>query len=105
MVIRSRVAVARMSAHETILGHSSSSAVLARVMRSKPSPARERLMSASRSALLKALEEMRMEASQPPTMQSWKKRRRVAEAVLGVLSCLSVMTCSMICENLGHDLS
>ncbi|KAI5341111.1 hypothetical protein L3X38_020385 [Prunus dulcis] len=41
-------------------------------------------MSASRSALLKGVEETRMEASQPLWRQSWKKRRRVAAAVVGL---------------------
>ncbi|KAG4958817.1 hypothetical protein JHK87_035450 [Glycine soja] len=50
MVRRSRVAAERMSAQETVLGQASSRAVLARTTRSKASPGRERLMSASRSA-------------------------------------------------------
>lgn len=90
MVTRSRVAVARMSAQETVLGQESSRAVLARVTRSKASPGKERLMSASRSAELKGVEEMRMEASQPLGKQSWKKRRRVPAAVLGLVICLLV---------------
>ncbi|KAK6249431.1 hypothetical protein QQP08_009517 [Theobroma cacao] len=81
MLMTLRVARARMSAHETMPGQESSIAVFARTMTSKASPGRDRLMSASRSALLKELEEIRTEASQPPTMQSWKKRRRVAAAV------------------------
>ncbi|KAJ6949568.1 hypothetical protein NC651_003528 [Populus alba x Populus x berolinensis] len=47
-------------------------------------------MSASRSAELKGVEEMRMEASQPLGKQSWKKRRRVPAAVLGLVICLLV---------------
>ncbi|KAK3010616.1 hypothetical protein RJ639_010792 [Escallonia herrerae] len=83
MDTRFRAATARMSAHETTPGQASSRAVLARTTTSKPSPGRERLMSASRSALLKGVEEMRTEASQPPTRQSCKKRRRAAAAVVG----------------------
>lgn len=64
-------------------GQESSRAVLARTTRSNASPGRERLMSASRSELEKGVEEMRMEASQPSMRQSWKKRRRVAAAVVG----------------------
>ncbi|KAJ6949567.1 peroxidase [Populus alba x Populus x berolinensis] len=79
-----------MSAQETVLGQESSRAVLARVTRSKASPGKERLMSASRSAELKGVEEMRMEASQPLGKQSWKKRRRVPAAVLGLVICLLV---------------
>jgi len=90
MVTRSRVAMVRMSAQETVLGQESSRAVLARVTRSKASPGKERLMSASRSAELKGVEEMRMEASQPLGKQSWKKRRRVPAAVLGLVICLLV---------------
>ncbi|KAK6913160.1 hypothetical protein RJ641_022761 [Dillenia turbinata] len=74
-----------MSAHDTTFGQASSRAVLALTMTSKPSPGRERLMSASRSALLKGVEEMRTEPSQPVRMQSWKKRRRVAAAVVGLV--------------------
>ncbi|PON95867.1 peroxidase [Trema orientale] len=102
MVTKSRAAVARISAQETMPGHSSSSAVLTRVTRSKPSPERERLMSASRSALLKALVATRMEASQPSTRQSWKRRRRVAAAVVGAANCLSCTICRMISGNFGH---
>lgn len=104
MVTRLRVATARMSAHETTPGQASSKAVLARTMTSKPSPGRERLMSASRSALLKGVEEMRTEASQPSTRQSWKKRRRAAPAVVGEVICLLVVVSCMIWLNLGHDL-
>ena len=64
------MAKAKMSAQETTPGQLSSREVLARMTRSKASPGRERLMSASRSAVLKALELMRTEASQPSTMQS-----------------------------------
>lgn len=96
------MATARMSAQETMPGHWSSSAVLMRVTTSKPSPGRERLMSESRSALLKALEAMRTEASHPSTMQSWKKRRRAAAAVVGEASCLSVTTCWTIFSKSGH---
>ena len=85
-------------------GHSSSRAVLARMIRSKESPGREKLISASRSATLKELEEIRMEASQPSTMQSWKKRRRVPAAGGGNASCFSVMSCCMISWNFGDVL-
>ena len=70
MVTRSRVTTARMSVQETVLGHSSSRAVLARTITSKASPGRERLISASRSALLKGVDEMRTEPSQPLGRQS-----------------------------------
>lgn len=96
------MATARMSEQETTPGQVSSRAVLARTTTSKASPGRERLMSASRSALAKGVEEMRMEASQPSTRQSWKKRRRAAAAVVGELICLLVVVSSMICSNLGH---
>ncbi|PON47470.1 peroxidase [Parasponia andersonii] len=103
MVTRSRAATARMSAQETVLGQASSRAVLARTTTSKASPGRERLMSASRSAELKGVEETRTEASQPPRKQSWKKRRRVPAAVVGLAICLLVTVCAMISSNLGHD--
>lgn len=64
------MANASMSEQETIPGQESSRAVLARTTTSNASPGRERLMSASRSALLKWLEVMRTDASQPSTMQS-----------------------------------
>lgn len=89
MTMRFWVAAARISEQETMPGHSSSRLVLIRVIMSKPSPGSDKLMSASRSALLKELEAMRMEASQPSTIQSWKKSRRVAAAVVGEASCLS----------------
>ncbi|KAL3813765.1 hypothetical protein ACJIZ3_015033 [Penstemon smallii] len=60
-------------------------------------------MSASRSALLKRVEEMRTEASQPPTKQSWKKRRREAAAVVGDEICLLVVVSCTICSNLGQE--
>lgn len=91
-----------MSEQETTPGQESSNAVLARITTSKPSPGKERLMSASRSALEKWVEEIKTEASQPSMKQSWKKRRRVAAAVVGEVICLLVVVCSMICENLGH---
>lgn len=90
------MAAARMSAQETVLGQESSRAVLARTTTSKASPGRERLMSALRSAALKGVEEMRMEASQPLGRQSWKKRRRVAAAVVGLVICLLVTVSRMI---------
>lgn len=91
-----------MSEQETIPGQESSKAVLARTTTSKPSPGNERLISASRSALEKCVEEIKTEASQPSMKQSWKNRRRVAAAVVGELICLLVVVCSIICENLGH---
>lgn len=97
------MACARMSAHETMPGQDSSSAVLVRITTSKASPGRERLISASRSAVLKELEETRTEASQPSTMQSWKNMRRAAEAVVGVVICLLVMVSRMILSKSGHD--
>jgi len=94
MIRRSRVAVASMSEQETVLGQESSRAVLIRTMRSKESPGRERLMSLSRSALLKGVEERRTEASQPlGRRQSWRKRRRVAAAVVGDWICFEVTVC------------
>ncbi|XP_074294101.1 uncharacterized protein LOC141621745 [Silene latifolia] len=85
-----------MSEQETIPGQWSSRLALARTKTSKPSPERERLMSASRSAGWKGVEVMRVEASQPVTRQPWKKRRRAAAAVVGCLICLSVVVCSMM---------
>nr|DAD34682.1 TPA_asm: hypothetical protein HUJ06_005322 [Nelumbo nucifera] len=104
MTTKSRAACARISAQETMPGQASSRAVLARTMRSKASPGRERLMSLSRSALLKTLEDMRTEASQPSTIQSWKKRRRVPAAVVGLVICLLVTMSRTISWNLGHAL-
>lgn len=96
------MATAKMSAQETVFGQVSSNAVLARTITSKESPGRERLISASRSAELKGVEEMRMEASQPFIKQSWKKRRSVAAAVVGLVICLLVMVSRMVCSNAGH---
>ena len=83
-------------------GQASSREVLARTTRSKASPGRERLISASRSALLNEFEEMRTEASQPSTMQSWKKTRRVPAAVVGLLICLVVTVSRMIFSKSGQ---
>ena len=83
-------------------GQESSRAVLARTTRSKASPGRERLISASRSAWLKGFVEMRTEASQPSTMQSWKKRRRVPAAVVGLLICFVVTVSRMMELKSGH---
>ncbi|XP_052175941.1 uncharacterized protein LOC127790455 [Diospyros lotus] len=95
--------MARISEQETTLGHASSRAILARVIRSKASPGRFSLMSEPISTLLKALGEMRTEASQPSTMQSWKKVRRMAAAVVGLEICFVVTVSCMIWSNLGHD--
>ncbi|RDX69993.1 hypothetical protein CR513_50819, partial [Mucuna pruriens] len=100
---RSRAAVASMSAHETTPGHSSSSTALVRATASKPSPERGRFTSASRSALLNEFEVTRIEASHPPTMQSWKKSRSVAPAVVGAVICLSVTVLRTMSENLGQS--
>jgi hypothetical protein len=70
--------------------------------RSKASPGRERLMSASRSALLNWLLLMKVEASQPETKQSWKKTRRVPAAVVGLDSCLLVTASEMIFAMAGQ---
>lgn len=97
------MAVARMSAQETVFGHESSRAVLARTTRSKASPGRERLMSASRSAEENGVDERRMEASQPlGRRQSWRKRRSVAAAVVGLAICFAVTVSRMIWLNCGH---
>ena len=80
-----------MSTQETVFGQVSSNAILACAITSKASPGRERLISASRSAKLKGVEEMRMEASQLFVKQSWKKRWSVAAAVVGLVICLLVM--------------
>ncbi|ANM70897.1 unnamed protein product [Arabidopsis thaliana] len=93
-----------ISEQETVLGQASSRAVLARITTSNPSPGRERLIDESRSAVLKAVEETRTEASQPLGKQSWKKRRRAAAAVVGVEICLLVMVSRIMSRNLGHDL-
>ncbi|KAL4377741.1 hypothetical protein GQ457_02G020030 [Hibiscus cannabinus] len=102
MTMRSRAATARMSEQETVVGHESSRAVLARTMRSNGSPGRDKLMSASRSALLNGVEEMRMEPSQPFGRQSWKKRRSVPAAVVGLMICLLVTVSCMIRLKLGQ---
>ncbi|KAK3030076.1 hypothetical protein RJ639_037624 [Escallonia herrerae] len=81
-----------ISEQDTMPGQASSRAVLARTTRSNASPGSERLMSLSLSALLNWLELMRTEASHPLTMQSWKNRRRVAAAVVGVAICFGVMS-------------
>ncbi|CAJ2651197.1 uncharacterized protein LOC123895321 [Trifolium pratense] len=94
-----------MSEQETTPGHSNSNMFLVRVIMSKPSPERERLMSASRSALLKELEVTKTEASQPPIKQSVKKRRSVAPAVEGVDCCLLVTVSFTMSKNFGHDFS
>ncbi|KAM0055534.1 hypothetical protein Hdeb2414_s0006g00207281 [Helianthus debilis subsp. tardiflorus] len=70
MVTRLRVATARISAQETTPGQASSRAVFARTTTSKPSPGRDKLISASRSALLKCVEEINIDPSQPSTRQS-----------------------------------
>ncbi|GJX18637.1 nucleotide-binding alpha-beta plait domain-containing protein [Tanacetum coccineum] len=44
-------------------------------------------MSASRSALLKCVEEIKTEASHPSTKQSWKNKRKAAPAVVGDAIC------------------
>lgn len=100
MMRRSRVAVTRMSEQETVFGQASSRAVLMRTITSKASPGRERLMSLSRSVLVKGVEERRMEESQPlGRRQSWRKRRSVAAAVVGDWICFEVMVCWTICWN------
>lgn len=93
-----------MSAQETVEGQESSRAALARTTTSKPSPGKERLISASRSAVLKGVEEIKVEASQPVTKQSWKKRRRAAPAVVGCEICFEVVVSCMILSKLGQDL-
>ena len=91
-----------MSTQETVFGQVSSNAILACAITSKASPGRERLISASRSAKLKGVEEMRMEALQLFVKQSWKKRWSVAAAVVGLVICLLVMVSRMVCSNAGH---
>ena len=91
-----------MSTQETVFGQVSSNAILACAITSKASPGRERLISASRLAKLKGVEEMRMEASQLFVKQSWKKRWSVAAAVVGLVICLLVMVSRMVCSNAGH---
>lgn len=102
MVTRSRTASARMSAHDTMPGQVSSRVVLARVTTSKASAEREWFISASRSATLKLLEATSIDASQPSTMQSWKKRRRVPAAVAGWADCFRVTVSRTILGNSGH---
>uniref|UniRef100_J3LT35 Uncharacterized protein n=1 Tax=Oryza brachyantha TaxID=4533 RepID=J3LT35_ORYBR len=82
----SRVAMTRMSAQETWLVHcgTASTAALALITVSKPSPARERLFGWSFSAVLFPDDTTITDASQPSTKQSWKKRRTVAPTVTGV---------------------
>lgn len=63
--VASRARTARMSAQETVPGQALSRAVLARTTASKASPARERLMGASLSALFPAVETIRTEPSHP----------------------------------------
>lgn len=103
MMRRSRVATVMISEQETVLGQASSRAVLALTMTSKPSPGSERLIDESRSAVLKAVEEIKIEASQPFGKQSWKKRRIVAAAVVGVVICLFEIASLIMSKNLGHD--
>ena len=91
-----------MSTQETVFGQVSSNTILACAITSKASLGRERLISASRSAKLKGMEEMRMEASQLFVKQSWKKRRSMAAAVVGLVICLLVMVSRMVCSNAGH---
>nr|ACN31636.1 unknown [Zea mays] len=81
----SRVASARMSAHDTWLAHAgtASTAALAWMTVSKPSPARERLLGWSFSAVLFPVDTRITDASQPSTKQSWKKRRMVAPTATG----------------------
>lgn len=63
----SRVASARMSAHDTWLAHAgtASTAALAWMTVSKPSPARERLLGWSFSAVLFPVDTRITDASQP----------------------------------------
>lgn len=63
----SRVAMVRMSAHDTRLGlgHCVSTAAFALMTVSKPSPARERLLTWSFSAVLFADDTMMTDASHP----------------------------------------
>ncbi|KAM7484280.1 hypothetical protein LguiA_000289 [Lonicera macranthoides] len=68
--MRSWATTVRMSAHDIMPGHVSSNAIFIQDMASYASPRRDWSSRASRSAVLNALEEMRREASQPPTMQS-----------------------------------
>lgn len=93
-----------MSEQETVPGQASSRAVLARTTRSKASPGRERLMSASRSGGgARGAAERRMEPSQPVPKQSWKRTRRVAAAVVGVEICLEVTVSWTIWWKRGQD--
>uniref|UniRef100_J3MI57 Uncharacterized protein n=1 Tax=Oryza brachyantha TaxID=4533 RepID=J3MI57_ORYBR len=82
----SLVAMASMSAQETLSRQpgTASTAALALMTVSKPSPARERLFGWSFSAVLFAVDATTTDASQPPTKQSWKKRRTVAPTVTNV---------------------
>ena len=63
----SRVAIARISAHETLLVQlgTASTAALALITVSNPSPANERLSGLSFSAVLLAVDAIITEASQP----------------------------------------
>lgn len=65
----SRVAMARMSAHETLFLHLASTAFLAFITVSNPSPARERLSGWSFSALLLPAEATMTEPSHPWAIQ------------------------------------
>uniref|UniRef100_A0A0A9AU50 Uncharacterized protein n=1 Tax=Arundo donax TaxID=35708 RepID=A0A0A9AU50_ARUDO len=82
----SLVAMARMSAQDTLFRHrgTASTAALALMTVSKPSPARERLTGLSFSAVLLRVDATTTEASQPSTKQSWKKRCTVAPTVMNV---------------------
>ncbi len=65
ILTRSRVAIARISAHETTPGQIFSNAVLAWVTASNASPANERLMGASLSAWFPGVDARSTDASQP----------------------------------------
>jgi hypothetical protein len=105
MATRSRAAMASTSAQDTTPGHSSSSAVLARVTASKASPGSDRLCAASRSERANELGATSTDASQPLTKQSWKKTRSTPAAVVGCDSCFCDTTSVTIRSARGHVLA
>nr|DAD22733.1 TPA_asm: hypothetical protein HUJ06_024195 [Nelumbo nucifera] len=72
-----------MSAQDTTPGHFSSTRAFAFLMLPNASTGRFLLSCASFSAMLPGLDAIRIDASQPSTKQSWKKRRIVEGPEMG----------------------
>jgi hypothetical protein len=99
--------MARMSAQETRFRHrgTASTAALARITVSKPSPARDRLMGWSFSAVALGVDATTTEASQPSTKQSWKKRCTVAPTVMNVSRYFLATASRTMDSTFGHTLA